>query len=215
MLVPPRTYTYGPDPYPQTPPPATAAVDGTPSETNGQDSGAELQAGDADDGSAPAPPRPSEALLPPSAQTTAPKAAPPPAAPQGGITNLPNEKDALLALFSKAPKRRKKKSRSALGEDDAEDEDNVAGSRHAPTSRDLASEQDEDPLEAYMTAVDSQVSKIKVKDAERLKRQRQLGLLGKSGRGERISNNEGQKLAAFPRARRPHLHFTLFTHPFI
>lgn len=189
MIVPPCTYVRIP-PHPQTPPPATAAVDGKLSETNGQDSGAELQAGDADDSGAPAPQRPSEALLPPSAQTTAPKAAPPPAAPQGGITKLPNEKDALLALFSKAPKRRKKKSRSALGEDDEDDED-AAGGRQAPTSRDSAMERDEDPLEAYMTAVDSQVSKIKAKDAERLKRQRQLGLLGKSGRGERISNNEG------------------------
>lgn len=55
-------------------------------------------------------------------------------------------------------------------------------------------EDDEDPLDAFMQSVDEQVTKIKASDAVRLRNQKMLGLLGKSSRGEKISDANGQWL---------------------
>lgn len=94
----------------------------------------------------------------------------------------------ILAQFKKA-----KHQRKASTEDD-EDEDDT-GAAHDDDDNDGV---DADPLDAYMQSVDHEVTKIKQQDAVRIRNRKMLGILGKSKRGEKISDADGAYAAAMP-----------------
>lgn len=97
----------------------------------------------------------------------------------------------ILAQFKKAKQQRQQASQKATPFDADGDDDDDDGKGKRSNDQNDDNDNEDDPLDAFMESVDSEVTKIRQQDAVRMRQHKMLGIIGKSKRGEKLSDANG------------------------